>query len=102
MEAKVTKDNYIKEVMESEIPVLIDFWASWCGPCQMVSPMLSEIAEEQNGKIKVCKINIDEEPELANAFQVQSIPMLAVIKNGKMTKSSVGAIPKEQILGLLK
>ena len=102
MEIKVTKDNYIPEVMESDVPVLIDFWAAWCGPCQMVAPVLSEIAEEQDGKIKVCKINIDEEPELAAAFQVSSIPMLAVIKNGEMTKSSVGAIPKEQILELLK
>ena len=97
----ITKDSFKNEVVESSKPVLIDFWASWCGPCRMVSPIVDEIAEER-GDIKVCKINVDEQPELASAFQVMSIPSLFVLKNGKVVNKSVGARPKEQILGMLK
>lgn len=96
----ITKENFENEVLKSEKPVLIDFYADWCGPCQMVGPIVHEIAEERSD-IKVGKINVDEQPELAAAFRVQSIPMLVVIKEGKIANQSVGAMPKAQILELL-
>ncbi len=96
----ITKDNFQKEVMESDKPVLLDFWASWCGPCRMVSPLVDEIAEE-NAAVKVGKVNVDEQRELAAAFQVMNIPTLAVVKDGRVVKQSAGARPKEQILALL-
>ena len=100
-EVKVTKQNYEKELLQSDVPVLVDLWASWCGPCRMLSPILAEIAAEKEGELKVAKINVDEEPELAAAFQASSIPMLVVMKQGKVTNVSVGYIPKEQVLALL-
>lgn len=96
----VTKNNFKEEVLDSDKPVLMDFWANWCGPCRMVGPVLEEIAAERPD-IKVVKVNVDEEQELAAQFQVMSIPMLAVVKNGQITNMSVGARPKEQILALL-
>ena len=100
-EITITKNNFDSEVIASDKPVLIDFWASWCGPCQMLGPIVAEIAKEYDGKIKVCKVNVDDEPELANAFQVTSIPLLVVMKNGKVTNTSVGYRPKEQIVAML-
>ncbi|MBS5737340.1 MAG: thioredoxin [Clostridiales bacterium] len=97
----LNKDNFEEEVMKSEKPVLVDFWASWCGPCKMVSPIVDEIADE-HPEIKVGKVNVDEEPELASAFQVMSIPSLFVIKDGKIANQTVGAKPKQQILDMLK
>lgn len=97
---KLTKEIFENEVMKSDKPVLIDFSAVWCGPCRMVAPIVDEIAEE-NPQIKVCKVDVDEEPELAQAFGVSSIPMLVVVKNGKITASAVGARPKESIISLL-
>ena len=97
---KVTNSNFEEEVLKSEKPVLLDFWAAWCGPCRMVSPVIDEIAAE-HAEIKVCKINVDEEPELAEAFQVMSIPTLAVVKNGQVVNRSMGAKPKNQILAML-
>lgn len=97
----ITKENFENEVIKSDKPVLIDFWATWCGPCQMLSPVIAEIADEYDEKVKVCKVNVDNEPELAAAFGVQSIPMLAVVKNGEVTDVAVGYRPKEEIVGLL-
>ena len=96
----ITKNNFQEEVIRSEKPVLLDFWASWCGPCRMVSPIVDEIAA-QRSDIKVCKINVDEQPELAARFGVMSIPTLVVMKNGKVINQAVGARPKAQILAML-
>ena len=97
----LTKDNFNREVMECATKVLIDFYADWCGPCQMVSPLVDEIAGERQD-IKVCKVNVDEQPALAQAFRVTNIPMLAVVENGKLVQRAVGARPKADILALLQ
>jgi thioredoxin 1 len=97
----ITKENFETEVIRSDKPVLLDFWAAWCGPCRMVSPVVDEIAGEVN-HAKVGKINVDEQPELAQAFSVMSIPTLAVVKNGKIVKTMVGARPKADILKMLE
>ena len=97
---KITRDNFEKEVLNSDKPVLLDFWAAWCTPCKMVSPIIKEIASEVKDA-KVGKINIDEEPELAAAFNIMSIPTLAVMKNGKVIDSMVGVRPKSAIMKLL-
>ncbi|SFG22049.1 thioredoxin [Lachnospiraceae bacterium C7] len=100
-EVTITKDNFEKEVLKSDIPVLVDFWASWCGPCKMLAPTVAQIAEEYAGKVKVGKINVDDEQELAMKYGIASIPTLLVFKNGQVTKSSVGVVPKERIEDLL-
>lgn len=101
-EINITKDNFESEVLNSDKPVLLDLWASWCGPCRMLAPIVSQIAEEYDGKVKVGKINVDDEMELAQAFNVSSIPMLVVMKDGKVTQTSVGVRPKAQIEAMLK
>ena len=96
----INKNNFRNEVLDSEKPVLLDFWAPWCGPCRMVSPVVDEIASER-GDIKVGKVNVDEQPELAAQFGVMSIPTLVVMKGGKVANQMVGARPKSQILAML-
>ena len=98
----ITSKNFEEEVSKSELPVLLDFWATWCGPCKMVSPIVDEVANEVEGKAKVGKINVDEEQELASAFQIMSIPTLVVIQNGKLVKQAVGVRSKAEILDMLK
>ena len=97
---KVTKENFEEEVLKSEKKVLVDFWASWCGPCMMLSPLVDEVAKEKDD-IKVVKVNVDEEGELAERFNIMSIPCLIVFENGKEEKRSVGFIPKEEIKKLI-
>ncbi len=100
-EITITSKNFEAEVLQSPIPVLLDFWATWCPPCRALSPIVAEVAEELEGKIKVGKINIDEEPALGAQFRVASIPTLLVFKDGKITGQSVGLQGKPQILDLL-
>ena len=96
----INKNNFQSEVINSDKPVLLDFWAPWCGPCRMVGPVLEEIAEEHSD-LKVGQINVDEEQELAAQFQIMSIPTLMVVKDGKITEKTMGARPKAQILSML-
>lgn len=100
-EINITKNNFEQDVLHSDKPVLIDFWAPWCGPCRMLSPVISEIAEEYGDKIKVCKVNVDDEGELAASFNVMSIPTLVVVKDGKVANSAVGVRPKAQIVEMI-
>lgn len=101
MSIKITKENFKEIVINSEKPVLLDFWATWCGPCRMVSPIVDEIANE-NPQFVVGKINVDEEPELASSFNISSIPTLVALKNGKIHNQLVGAYPKSAILSMLE
>ena len=97
MVISITKENFHKEVINSEKPVLLDLYADWCGPCRQLSPLVEEIADSKKD-FKVCKVNVREEPEVAAAFNAQNIPTLVVIKNGKITGTSVGSISKQQLL----
>lgn len=99
---KINEQNFENEVLKSEEMVLIDFYADWCGPCKMMSPVVDEIAEEMGDAVKVCKINIDEEQNLAVKYDVMSIPTFIVIKDGKEVGRTVGVQPKEEIIGMLK
>lgn len=92
--AQVTDSTFKQEVLESEIPVLVDFWAPWCGPCKMVAPMIDEVATQYNGKLKVVKINTDESPSIASQYSIRSIPTLMVFKEGQQVDTVVGAVPK--------
>ena len=97
----LTAQNFQEEVLNSQVPVLVDFWATWCGPCRMLAPVVAAIAEEKAGQIKVGKVDVDEEPELAIRYGIASIPTLMVFKEGKLVQSSVGVIPKTAIEALL-
>lgn len=99
---ELKKENFAAEALQSKEKVLIDFWASWCGPCRMLSPVIDQIAEENHAGIKVCKVNVDEQPELAQQFGVMSIPTLVILKDGKQVTSSVGAQPKQVILDMIQ
>lgn len=100
-EITITEENFEKEVLNSDIPILVDFWANWCGPCKMLAPIISEIAEEKEGEIKVGKVDVDEQMELAAKYQVASIPTVLLFKNGEVLETSIGLKTKEQILEML-
>lgn len=100
-ELKITAANFENEVLNSDKPVLLDFYADWCGPCKMLAPVLHEIAEERTGAFKVGKVNVDEQPDLAAEFGVMSIPTLLLFENGKLVRQAVGARPKSGVLELL-
>lgn len=101
-EITITKSNFEDEVLKATVPVMLDFWAQWCGPCRMLAPAVAEIAEKYAGKVKVGKVNVDEEPELAAAFRVESIPMIVVMKDGKAVSTYVGYRSAEQLEEMLK
>ena len=101
MEVKLSNENFNKEVLNSEKPVLVDFWATWCGPCKMIAPIISEISEEFNNKVKVGKVNVDEEKELEIKYGISSIPTLVIFKDGKIAKTLIGFRPKEEIKEVL-
>jgi thioredoxin len=101
-EIAITKSNFEAEVMKSTIPVVADFWAEWCGPCRMIGPVLKELARTYKDKIKVAKINVDEEPDLAATFSIQSIPTLLFIKNGQVVKQQIGAVPRQVLEKIVK
>lgn len=94
-----TKENFASEVMQSEIPVLVDFWAAWCGPCKVLGPIIEEIAAEHEGKLKVVKVNVDEQPDLASEYNILSIPTMKLFKDGQQVTELIGAAPKSNITG---
>ena len=100
-ELNLTTDLFEQEVLQADVPVLLDFWAPWCGPCRMLAPTVEEIAEEYDGRAKVCKVNVDEEEELAIRFGIASIPTLLVFRNGQLADTKVGFVPKEEIEAML-
>ena len=102
MEYRFTNENFDTEVMNSEVPVLIDFYADWCGPCKMMGPVVEDLAKEYDGKAKVGKINVDEQPELAQKYGVMSIPYFAFIKNGELVSDEMGAVPKDRLAAKLQ
>lgn len=101
MELTLTKSNFQTEVLESKLPVLVDFWASWCGPCKMMGPVVSEIAEEKQGTLKVGKVNVDEENQLASEYGIMSIPSFILFKDGKIVNQTTGGMQKEDLLETL-
>ncbi len=101
-EVTVTKDNFDTEVKNSEIPVLLDFWADWCMPCKMVAPVLEELSSEYDGKLKIGKVDVDKEQDLASQYNVVSIPTLLLVKGGEVVKQQVGAVPRQQIEEMIK
>lgn len=101
MAMKIDKFNFVEEVLEADVPVIVDFWASWCGPCMMLSPVIEQLAKELDGKVKVGKINVDEEMELSVEFGIESIPTLMFFKDGEMVKKTIGLMTKNEILDIV-
>lgn len=97
-EFKFTSENFKDEVLNSQIPVIVDFWASWCGPCKMMAPEIESLANDYEGKVKVGKVNVDEESQIATDYNIQAIPTVLLFKNGKVEKTSVGFKPKSQLI----
>lgn len=102
LEITLTAENFQNEVLKSDKPVLVDFWAAWCGPCRMAAPIVEKIAKEYAGKVKVGKVNVDEQPELASAFRIESIPAFMIFRNGKVIDTVIGYQSKERLVQLLK
>ena len=102
METNVNDKNFKQEVLESNLPALVDFWAEWCGPCRMVAPVVEQISKEYKGKLKVCKLNVDDSPKTASSYDIMSIPTLAIFKNGKVVDKIVGALPKAELETAIK
>ena len=102
MEVNVTDKNFKQEILQSNISVLVDFWAEWCAPCHMVTPIVEEIAREYQGKLKVCKVNVDEAPDTASKYDIMGIPTLAIFKNGKIVDKVIGVVPKAQLEAVIK
>jgi thioredoxin 1 len=102
LEVHLTDDNFHKEVIESKVPCLVDFWAEWCGPCRMIAPAVAEIAKQYQGKIKVGKVNVDEASQVSSDYGIMSIPTLALFKDGDLVDKIVGAVPKAQVEGFIK
>ncbi len=100
-EINITNENFKQEVLSADKPVLVDFWAKWCGPCKMLGPVIAEIADENEGKIKVCKVNVDECPELASQYNIASIPTVVLFKDGQVADVSLGYTPKDQLLKMI-
>lgn len=98
----ITSKNFEEEVLKSDLPVLVDFWASWCGPCKMMTPVVEQIERDMDGKAKVCKVNIDEEQNLAMEYGIMSIPTFLIFKNGKIVNSAVGVRDKQELINLLQ
>ena len=101
MEIELTNENFAAEVLQSELPVLVDFWATWCGPCKMLAPTVAEIAEEYAGRVKVGKVNVDNAPELAARYGITSIPVLLLFRKGEVAQTSVGFVPKADVVAML-
>jgi thioredoxin len=102
MEVRLTKDNFDSEVIASTLPVLVDFWAPWCGPCKAISPHIEELAKKYRGRLKVCKLNVDEVPDLATKYMVMSIPTLMIFKDGKVMEKKVGSMDKRELEKLIR
>ena len=102
MVVKTTDIDFIPEVLKSNIPVLVDFWAEWCAPCHIVAPAVEAIAKRYKGKLKVCKVNVDEAPKTSSEYGIMSIPTLAIFKNGKIVENIIGVVPEAELETVIK